>query len=57
MAFDRFLEGRAQRRWVHTSEPLSHRSSYLIIAVTSILGWAVFISVGIAMARLAGFSW
>jgi hypothetical protein len=36
--------------------PLSHRSAYLIIAAGSILGWAVFIAVGIAMVRLVMFA-
>jgi len=55
MAFDRLHERSSQYRWSAVQgEPLSHRSSYLIIAAGSILGWAIFISAGVAILRLVG---
>jgi hypothetical protein len=55
MIFDRLDNKSAAYRWsAAQGEPLSRRSSYLVIVIGSILGWAVFISAGAALLRLAG---
>lgn len=53
MAFDRLDHRSAQHRWSAAhGERLSHRSAYSIIAIGSILGWALFVAAGVALLRL-----
>jgi len=53
MIFDRLDDKSAPYRGlVAQGDPLSRRSSYLVIAICSILGWTVFIAAGVALMRL-----
>ena len=56
MAFDRLDHRSARHRWSAAAqgERLSHRSAYTVIAIASILGWAIFVAAGVAMARALG---
>ena len=54
MMFDRLYDKSSAQR-LALGEPLSHRSAYLVIAIGSILGWAVFVAGGVGLVRLAGY--
>ena len=52
MMFDRLYDRSSTHR-LALGEPLSHRSAYAVIAVGSIVGWAVFVAGGLELLRLA----
>ena len=56
MILDHLDDKSTAHRWsAAQGELLSRRSSYLVIAIGSIMGWAVFVSVAVALVRLARF--
>ena len=52
MIFDRLYDKSFTQ--LALGEPLSNRGAWLVIAVGSILGWAVFIAGSVGLVRLAG---
>jgi hypothetical protein len=56
MAFDNLGDRPAERRrTARLEEPLSRRMSFLLIAMLSIAGWALLISIVVGLLRLGGY--